>query len=216
MGRSGSGRRRTFALETRDCRALDVRQLERCGMLSLRYTVDWAWWRGSERTGDINIRPEDHQVVLTYRHRSVGQHWETEEYAVRLERTACQFGGERAWFRCPASGCGKRVAILYGGEIFACRMCHRLTYPSQNRTPRERAGDRLEALRRRLLGGESDGSIFDPVPPRPKGMHRRTYARLARMYERGRQLSFVSLAAHLRVPLGPEFAEAAFDGQSSL
>jgi hypothetical protein len=28
------------------------------------------------------------------------------------------------------AGCGQRVAILYGGDIFACRHCYQLAYPS--------------------------------------------------------------------------------------
>ena len=46
-----------------------------------------------------------------------------EHYAVRIVRTVCNLGGSRAWFICPAVGCGRRVAILYGGGIFACRHC---------------------------------------------------------------------------------------------
>ena len=41
-----------------------------------------------------------------------------------------------AAFICPAAGCGRRVAILYRGGIFACRHCYRLAYASS----REDAG----------------------------------------------------------------------------
>jgi hypothetical protein len=44
------------------------------------------------------------------------------------------------WFICPAVGCGRCVAILYGGGIFACRHCYRLAYASS----REEAGGRGE------------------------------------------------------------------------
>ena len=35
---------------------------------------------------------------------------------------------------------GRRVAILYGSGIFACRHCDRLAYPSQHKTDDDRAG----------------------------------------------------------------------------
>jgi hypothetical protein len=55
---------------------------------------------------------------------------------VGIERTPCHVGGSRPWFICPALGCGRRVAILYGGGIFACRLCFQLAYASA----REEAG----------------------------------------------------------------------------
>jgi hypothetical protein len=58
-------------------------------------------------------------VILIYRHRSGDTEWKDEHYAV--VRTPCNLGGSRAWFICPAVGCWRRVAILYGGGIFACR-----------------------------------------------------------------------------------------------
>jgi hypothetical protein len=51
-----------------------------------------------------------------------------EQYPVRIERTPCNLGGSRHWFICPAVGCGRRAAILYGGGNFACRRCHQLAY----------------------------------------------------------------------------------------
>jgi hypothetical protein len=54
---------------------------------------------------------------------------------LRIERTPCNLGGSRHWFICPVVGCGRRVAILYGGGIFACRQCHRFAYAS-SRDPR--------------------------------------------------------------------------------
>jgi hypothetical protein len=43
--------------------------------------------------------------------------------------TATCFVGERRWFTCP--GCGRRCRIVYGGKLFRCRLCYRLTYASQ-------------------------------------------------------------------------------------
>ena len=68
-------------------------------------------------------------MILIYRHRSGDAEWKGEQYPVRIVRTPCNLGGLRAWFICPAVGCGRRVAILYGGSIFACRRCYQLAYP---------------------------------------------------------------------------------------
>ena len=88
--------------------------------------------------------------------------------------------GERPWFVCPGvvSGryCGCRVAILYSaGRYFLYRHCYDLTYRSRQ------ASDTLGALHkarriRQRLGGSAN--LMEPVPARPKGMHRKTYHRL--------------------------------------
>lgn len=124
---------------TEDYRQLDVRRLQRDGLLDRRYFFSWQWSRNGEVVANINIRPEGDRVILSYRHRKTGNEWMSEEYAVALERTQCHYGGERVWFRCPARGCGRRVAILYGGGIFACRHCHCLAYESQREAPHYRA-----------------------------------------------------------------------------
>ena len=67
--------------------------------------------------------------------------------AVRIVRTPCRLGGSRAWFICPAVGCGRRVAILYGGGIFACRHCYDLAYDSsRNSSKGSRMWDELGAV----------------------------------------------------------------------
>jgi len=60
--------------------------------------------------------------------------------------------------------------FLWGGAIFACRQCHNLAYESQNETSRSRALTKVQAIRLKL-GGEPAGDF----PPKPKGIHWRTY-----------------------------------------
>jgi len=59
------------------------------------------------------------------------------EYDISTTMTACHFGGERYWFKCPAVRhgvcCGRRVGRLYlppDQRVFGCRLCHNLTYKS--------------------------------------------------------------------------------------
>ena len=95
-------------------------------------------------------------------------------YAVALEWTSCNYGGLRAWFRCPC--CSRRAAIIYGGAgQFACRQCHKLGYPCQLESPADRAARRADAIRRRL-GWEA--GILRGTGGKPKGMRWRTYDRL--------------------------------------
>ena len=72
--------------------------------------------------------------------------------------------------------CQSRCRILYGGAYFRCRRCHRLKYESQYESGYSRAADQAHALRKRL--GQV-ASLDEPFPDRPKGMHWKTYKRLA-------------------------------------
>ena len=99
------------------------------------------------------MRAEQDRVILIYRRRSGDGDWRDEHYAVRIVRTPCNLGGWRAWFICPAVGCGRRVAILYGGAIFACRRCYQLAYASSREDAGGRATRRADRLRARLGWG---------------------------------------------------------------
>ncbi len=69
-----------------------------------------------------------------------------------------------------------RVAVLYGGGIFACRKCYQLAYPSQREDTGNRAARRAHRIRDRMgwPGSILEGSGWG----KPKGMHWRTYERL--------------------------------------
>jgi hypothetical protein len=195
MGGSSSGRHWNFGVKdtTDDYRVLDVRRWQRDGYLEPDSRFGWQWTRNGETLASIQVRAESNRVILSYRHQQRGGgEWKSEEYPIYLDRTPCTYGGTRAWFRCPAQGCGRRVAILYGGAIFACRHCHRLAYPSQRDAPHERAA---------RLGWEP-GILNGPGWCKSKGMHGRTYERLSTEAE---EWTAISLAKMMRrFGVGPE------------
>lgn len=183
MGGIGSGTH--LRLGTRgmidDMRALPIGNLARDGWLDSGGTCSFTWSRASRKTGDITVTAMTGHVVLSYRSRSSGGDWQDMKYPVQIERTPCHLGGTRAWFLCPAQGCGRRVATLYGGTVFACRQCHGLAYPSENESRRDRTVRQANKLRDRLdwPPGIFNGSGWG----RPKHMHRRTYQRLLMQYD---------------------------------
>ncbi|MFO1351536.1 MAG: hypothetical protein U1F68_13065 [Gammaproteobacteria bacterium] len=177
MGGWGSGRRWHIGAKavTADYRRLDVRRWQRDGLLEPGRWFRWQWMQDNKIIASIDVQAEAGHVVLRYRHRRGDQEWQDEEYPVRLVWTPCTYGGKRAWFLCPALGCRRRVAILYGGAIFACRHCYRLAYPSQRENAHDRALRRRDRIRARL--GWEPG-ILRPTGDKPKGMHRKTFFRL--------------------------------------
>ena len=174
MGGYGSGRRYDSRDTTGSYLQLDVRRLQRDGALVPGRASTRQWSRNGEGVGSINLIMKPSGLTLSYRQRSYGEEWQQMEYTVGVEWTRCNYGGERAWFLCPARGCGQRVAILYGGKIFACRRCYGLAYESQQEDRGYRALRRTQNIRIRLGGS---GRMADAFPRKPKGMHWRTYHR---------------------------------------
>ena len=200
MGGSGSGRYWHFGAKdtTDDYQILDVRRWQRDGYLEPGRWFGWQWMRNGETVASIQVRAEQDRVILSYRHQQRGGgEWKSEEYSVYLDRTPCTYGGTRAWFRCPARGCGRRVAILYGGAIFACRHCHRLAYPSQRDAPHDRSARRANKIRARL--GWEPGIFNGPGWRKPKGMHQRTYERLSAEAEKWTAVSLDGMMRRLKL-----------------
>jgi hypothetical protein len=180
VGGIGSGRCYHSGKDTTsDFRALDIRRLKKEGLLRPGTSCGWNWSRGGVKTASINISAEIDRINLSYKSRSNGSDWKLMEYPVYLEWTECNLGGQRVWFTCPAKGCGARVAVLYGGAIFACRKCHDLAYASQRESYSDRAMRRADKIREKL-GWES--GIANPRGGKPKGMHGRTFDRLTYKY----------------------------------
>jgi hypothetical protein len=101
------------------------------------------------------------------------------EQFVPITWTPCHFGGSRPWFICPA--CGWPRVRLYResrGRYF-CRECLRLVYRSQREDRSGRQLLRAFRVAERIDPEDTYGAGFGRVPPKPKGMHWRTYYRLA-------------------------------------
>lgn len=197
MGGIGSGRRHQGGKDTTsDMRWLDIRLLQRDGLLTPGRAFCWHWTRNDEEVASIQMQTEVDHVILNYRSRSNGGEWQPMEYPIYLAWTPCHLGGRRAWFLCPARGCGRRVAILFGGSIFACRHCHQLAYACQRETNDNRAMRRAETIRRRL--GWKAG-IANPEGGKPKGMHWRTFERLKAEHNAFAHASWKGMAERLRL-----------------
>lgn len=179
MGGIGSGRYWHYGAKntTDDHMPIDIRRWQREGFLAPGTGFICQRMYNGKTTSSIQVRAESDHVILKYCSRTgrIGK-WKDTRYTVQLDWTVCNFGGERPWFLCPAKGCGRRVAILYGGAIFACRHCHQLAYPSQREVGYDRAARRANKIRE-ILGWKQ--GIFNPKGwEKPKGMHWSTFEQL--------------------------------------
>lgn len=163
---------------TSSCISLNINYLIRNGGLEEGLSSEIVWARGRKSEQRIKLVALENGVQLRY---SVGKDsGETRHIAEDIALTWSKVGtsNRRPWFKCP--GCGRSVAILYAVGKFRCRHCHQLAYKPSPNLLHERLGRKLRRLRRRL--GDEAGNGFDPVPPRPKGMHHATYETLSSQY----------------------------------
>ena len=179
---------------TADMSALDVRKMQRDGLLKPDQSFNLSWTRNGNTLASINIKMGIDSVTLDYRSQRHGGEWKAMNYPVRLTWTACHYGGQRAWWLCPVAGCGRRVAVLFGGAVFACRHCQRLAYRSQNETVGDRAYRRADNLRDRL--GWVPGVIHG-AGDKPKGMHWQTFWRLMAIYNDHERQTLAGMAVKL-------------------
>lgn len=158
MGGMGSGRRPRHPGTLADCPALRVGEVPRT-VLEEAFAAAWgdtAWVTRGEEELAVVTRPQP-------------------------------LGGRRVWWQC--LGCRRPCAILYRPRAaipsWRCHRCVGLPYPSQREGKEARANRRLRRLAGRLrhpcpwLVSVMDGEL----PPKPRGMHHRTYARLAERWD---------------------------------
>lgn len=195
MGGFNSGRH-GGKLTTGDMRPLDIRELARDGLLVSGTAFLWTWSRGDGKIFSIQVWPvEGDGVRLTYRKRDHGaDDWKDMDYSVRVVWTDCALGGQRPWWQCPAAGCGRRVAVLYGGGVYACRHCHHLAYRTQREQAYNRSSSKADRIRKRL--GWAPG-ILNGSGGKPKGMHWSTFERLRAAHEACAKQSLIGIATKI-------------------
>jgi hypothetical protein len=168
---------------------LDIRYMKQHGLIRLGSIGSLSWFRGDQQTGSIGFRVKLDCLVLDYRYRSVGGDWEPVQETIWLDWTACHYGGQRPWFRCP--WCFRRVAVLCGyGKRFLCRHCYRLPYASQQETYQDRMMQKARKIRERV---GASMNLFEPIWQKPKGMHWTTFERLLQLEECANDASLEAL-----------------------
>ena len=138
MGEFGSGGWADYynrKITVEQCKAISTKTLREYGFFADNISGEIVWRNDfGDKIGAVNVRSVldsgvNNRIVITGK--SVVSH------SIELSLTACNFGGLRYWFLCPAVKdgvyCGNRVTKLYlpsGGKIFGCRQCYDLTYQS--------------------------------------------------------------------------------------
>ncbi len=192
MGGIGSGRRNQAGkAATEDSRPLDIRKLNRSGLLQPGQSFGWQWTICGRPVSDIRIQVRVDHVLLAYKFRNHrGAEWEDVSQSIHMDRTPCHLGGTRCWWICPT--CERRVAVLYSpGRHYACRHCLQLTYASQRETADDRAARQADRVRR-LLGWRV--GILNPRGEKPKGMQWRTFAQLTARHDAYVDVSMTGMA----------------------
>lgn len=175
---------------------LDVRQLQRTGRLMSGMNYGWSWSRGGVKVASVDLSVQSDQVLMQYSRCLRNGQWHRSTCEVKLERTPCNLGGERVWWRCPVAGCDRRAAILYGGAGIACRHCHDLAYRCQRESEEYRAARQANKIRRKL--GWNVG-ILNVPGGKPKGMHWKTFERMQATHDRHSLTALACMAESLAV-----------------
>ncbi len=178
MGGTGSGRwhRQYTKMTTASLPSLKIATLKNSGCLEPGFSGTLSWSGTGLSSSLLSFRSEKDRIILYYPSSSeANQQIGQEALTIPLDRLPCHYGGYRTWFRCPR--CNRRTKALYGLSILlACRVCHDLTYESQQKNKIDRLIDKINRILERLRSPES--STFSPIPQRPARMHLKTYAKL--------------------------------------
>jgi len=171
MGGYGSGSRNRWASKTDEFHQLDLATFKR-RWFERGFSGTLRWSRGDNPTGSIGYRLSHDCMWLTYAVTRQGEKVQINE-RFDFSFTEQPFGGERRWIVCRS--CKRRCRVLYGGTYFRCRRCYDATYASQYESIRLPGLARADRVRDRLGG---DPGLAHAFPPKPKGMHWRTYLKL--------------------------------------
>lgn len=180
MGGWGSGRRKESRhkrkLTTEEAVCICVGEWHRSGKLEPGSSFLWGPHRSPRLRNMLDVLVQEQGLWIKHLWAGTkGPQW------LALERTACTFGGARLWFVCP--GCQGRAGKLYltvreRRPGLLCRRCLNLGYSCQREDREQRQARKVKKLQAKL-GGSAQTSLQMPLPDKPRGMHWRTYDRLA-------------------------------------
>lgn len=163
-----------------DMYAVDLANLARAGALHLFRRGTFGWTVNGHQMGSVRFIVLPDLLRLSYA-AAARDEWCDVNEDIPFAWSETRFGGRRRWFVCP--DCQRRCRIVYAGDRFRCRTCLQLAYSSQYEPSWQRVLTRAQNLRMRLGGPPA---VDEPFPPKPKGMHRRTYERLVAEDNRAR------------------------------
>jgi len=172
MGGYGSGVTGWKPKSEQSCK-IDIRYMNKNGMLQAGVTSTWAWSYANKSLGDVSITSLGSKLTIQQNNKpqSSAQH-------ISLTWTACNYGGQRPWFLCPV--CKRRAAILFwASEFFSCSHCNDITYYSRCESPLNRLLRKKRKIQKRISSDDGWGLGFFY---RPKGMHKKTFERLIDEY----------------------------------
>ena len=149
---------------------LDIAVLKRLNMLRPGRWGSLTWNVNGEERARIQVECHADHLILNYKSRERGGEWESIRDRIPLSFTTPNYGGRRAWFICPS--CSKRKRVLWGRKLYRCAKCWGMAHDSQYEDRASRLLDRAQKIKVKLGG---DASCMEPFPPKPKGMHWRTY-----------------------------------------
>jgi len=153
--------------QVEECKKLDILYITRKCDLESTITGSISWtnsWGKKSKIGVYSFTPG--VLIFSY---TITKNYSDEkkafDYRVHLDTTPCNYGGKRWWFLCP--NCNRRCRILYlppGGSYFLCRICHNLTYESQQEgrtkwNPLFNAMNKIPMLEKRLYRTRSPKKI---------------------------------------------------------
>ena len=201
MGGFGSGGHNRRRVSVESCARLDAGMIRGAGYFSeAPPTRPTAWAYASQGVDSVALavawlKPGAELAALIVLPPTRGGGVYSQRVPVSF--SPCNYGHRRAWLHCPE--CKRRVFALFyyphtidpsGNDLhmLTCRHCRHLTYDARRARGFDRAQVRVMAiackLRRRVGGVGSWAEPWDMLPAKPRGMHRRTYARIAAQFER--------------------------------
>jgi len=173
VGGYGSGKwlRLDTKTKTNTLFRIDIKDIRRISGLEPGAQGKLEWCELSFPFSLVFYEVKKDRLILEYEHKPFEKDAQHVRETIWLKHTSPNFGGKRAWFSCPQ--CCKRVAVLFRVDRrFRCRKCHKLTYPTQCWDEFDRSGNKARKIRIKLGGS---GSLWEKFPPKPVGMHLRTY-----------------------------------------